>query len=164
MERFWAKVNKAGPVQPHVPRLGPCWTWTAFRNPNGYGMFMLNRRRGTVLSHRFAWELERGSTGGLHVLHKCDNRACVRPDHLFLGTEADNSADKVAKRRQSRGPAHGMKNRGEGQGGSKLTAADVLEIRAMLAAGIYQKVIAEKFGVEQTNISAIHTGKTWFHL
>lgn len=95
--RFWSKVKQGSP--------GKCWPWTAAVTHNGYGKAAIgpsNNRR-CVRAHRFVWELLRGPIPqGLQVLHRCDNRLCCNPDHLFLGTNLDNVADKVAKNRQAR--------------------------------------------------------------
>lgn len=108
VERFWAKVNKQGPVPAHRPELGPCWVWTGTvpKQP-GYGRFntgiKLAGRWVIVNVHRYSWELHHGPVpAGLWVLHRCDNRPCVRPDHLFLGTATDNNRDMVAKGRHWR--------------------------------------------------------------
>lgn len=83
-----------------------CWLWTGGRNPKGYGVFKVSGV-GFRGAHRVAWELANGpAPAGLCVLHHCDNPRCVRVDHLFLGTKADNSADMVAKGRQSHGERH----------------------------------------------------------
>src|SRR4030042_5725989 len=87
---FWRKINQCG--------LNGCWEWTASKDRNGYGMFRhetLSSSRGS-LAHRFSWEIHYGPIPpGLCVLHHCDNPICVRPDHLLLGTNADNMADKI---------------------------------------------------------------------
>ncbi|MGW2169160.1 HNH endonuclease signature motif containing protein [Streptomyces sp. NPDC001705] len=92
-ELFWPKVQWT--------RDG-CWEWGASRHRNGYGQFHLPGKR-HALAHRASWLLLFGPIpDGLHVLHRCDNRPCVRPDHLFLGTRVDNMQDMAAKGRRGR--------------------------------------------------------------
>jgi len=124
-ERFWRKVNKDGPVPAHRPELGPCWVWTDHLS-SGYGMIRLeSTKKGdkgqNVLCHRLAWFLETGTWPEPCALHKCDNRACVRFDHLFEGDRADNIRDMASK------------NRGRSWL-AKLLPADVIDIRNRLAA------------------------------
>lgn len=100
-ERFWSKVDQSG----------DCWLWAAYRNSRGYGMFMvsagspLQNTKSTRphLAHRIAWQLTYGTIpNGLVVCHHCDNPPCVRPDHLFLGTQSDNMVDSARKGRHAR--------------------------------------------------------------
>lgn len=92
MERFWAKVDRRGPDD--------CWEWTAGCNRKGYGKFSLDGA--TRQSHRISWELANGQIPeGLCVLHRCDNPPCCNPAHLFLGTHADNHADRSLKGRHA---------------------------------------------------------------
>lgn len=105
-ERFWQKVNKTGQVV--RPDLGPCWEWTA--SVSYYGMIHADGRMQNA--HRIAWSMAHGPIPhGAWVLHRCDNRLCVRPDHLFLGDAQANVDDMVAKGRHvaSRGDANGSR-------------------------------------------------------
>lgn len=97
-ERFWSKVTPAGDTE--------CWLWTGFRDRNGYGRIRKGSKKSdpTRTAHRHAWEMFNGSIpDGLLVCHKCDVANCVNPAHLFLGSTADNVADRVAKGRSSNG-------------------------------------------------------------
>ncbi len=100
-ERFESKITRHGPVVRE--ELGPCWDWTASLGNHGYGVLGLGGRTdGKDLAHRISWELSKGDIPeGVCVLHKCDRRSCVNPDHLFLGSKADNTADMVAKGRMT---------------------------------------------------------------
>ncbi len=96
--RFWKKVNQAGPVIRE--ELGCCWEWTGSTAANGYGNFAHPDKSFGKLAHRISWIFEHGIIAeGLLVLHKCDNRKCVRPDHLFLGNHQANALDASAKGR-----------------------------------------------------------------
>ena len=141
IERFWAKVVKE-------PNSG-CWLWTG-ASSHGYGS--LRFRGHGCRAHRVAWELHRGAVpNGVSVLHKCDTPLCVNPDHLFLGTQADNIKDAVAKGRIRRG--------GEA-GPSKLTADQVWEIRRRLPTSTVT-VLAREFSVAPASIRWIRDGKSW---
>ena len=143
VERFWAKVQKSD----------GCWNWTAGRSRGGYGKLGVNGHHMTA--HRVSWLLHHGSISkGLCVLHRCDNRRCVRPDHLFLGTAADNVWDCVRKGRNA-----GAK--GEKNGCAKLTQKDVVAIRASSA---NQLAVARLFGVGQSAVSSIKRRKRWGHV
>lgn len=139
--RLWAKVDKSG----------DCWVWTGHRT-RGYGK--LTVKKGVYITvHRLSWEITNGPIPpGMCVLHKCDNRVCVRPDHLFLGTKAQNNRDRTAKARQAWGERHGM---------HKLTLDDVEEVRRMYSAGVHKAVIASRFGVVRGTIGHILKGTTW---
>jgi|SRR5580704_2479376 hypothetical protein len=97
-ERFWSKVDKNGPIPEHVPHLGNCWVWTASLVHRGYGAFALTHQK-TVPAHRAAFFLHHGRWPEPCALHRCDNRACVRMDHLFEGTKGDNARDAIQKQR-----------------------------------------------------------------
>jgi len=102
-ERFWAKVNFDGPIQPHMDT--PCWEWTAYTR-GGYGALRAPSANGkpgrTVIAHRYSAMLHFGMFDSrLQVLHRCDNPKCVRPDHLFLGDRYLNMQDMSAKKRSS---------------------------------------------------------------
>ncbi len=153
--RFWAKVRKSD----------GCWLWTGGAPDPGYGLFWVGGRN--VGAHRFSYELHFGTVpDGLFVCHHCDVRACVRPDHLFLGTAADNSADMVRKGRSPR--LFGERNsnrrtrRGEDSHFARLTWTAVEEIRAIWKAGTQtQRALAEKYGVHPSLISHICAGRIW---
>lgn len=128
-----------------------CWLWTACTDRYGYGKFGVGGR--VVKAHRYSWELANGPNPScLHVCHKCDTPACVNPEHLFLGTPADNSADKVAKGR------HAFGSRASS---AKLTGADAVEI--YLAEGP-QKLIADRYGIDPAMVSNIKRRKSWAHV
>lgn len=89
-ERFWEKVDKSG----------DCWVWTRSTNGSGYGQITMPRAGAPMLAHRVSWLLHYGPIpAGLFVCHRCDNPPCIRPEHLFLGTNRDNSRDMGAKGR-----------------------------------------------------------------
>jgi hypothetical protein len=153
--RFWAKVNKNGPVPLHVPELGQCWEWTAYRGKFGYGEVGRSRPRRVELAHRVAWEFANGPAGEMCVLHKCDHPPCVRASHLFLGTRTENMADKIRKGRQTRGAA---------QGRAVLNEETVIRARQMRASGIKTGAISRALGIKYTTLRAVLSRQSWRHL
>ena len=140
-DRFWLHVNTASP--------DGCWIWTASVGGPGYAQFNSGHGK-MVYAHRFSWMLANGDIPkGMFVCHKCDNKRCVNPSHLFLGTPAENSLDMKNKGRQPRGTRNGN---------AKLSYADV---RAIREAKETQYELAKRFHVSQSAISLIKTGKLW---
>ena len=130
-----------------------CWTWTAGKGIGGYGRVRVGLK--TRYAHRVSFEIHRGTIPrGMFVCHSCDNPACLNPDHLFLGTPAENMADRDRKGRQAR-------QRGAQNAMAKLTDAAVLEIKAAVGP---QREIADRYGVSRGHISFIRTGRRWAHL
>lgn len=119
-ERFWEKVDKDGPIMPHMTT--QCWEWQAIVGSGGYGNFRVDKKM--LPAHRVSYEFSYGAIpDGMFICHKCDNRRCVRPDHLFAGTQKDNALDRESKGR-------GIYPKGENSARAKLTNAQVMEIRA----------------------------------
>lgn len=161
-ERFWAKVA----IPPNV--MTGCWEWTAGKR-SGYGKFYVGGA--TVRAHRVAWEAMNGTIpDGLFACHHCDNPSCVNPGHLFLGSPAENMADRDAKRRQASGERQGThtrpesRARGSRQGSAKLTESDIVEIRHRLEHGATGRSLASAFGVAEAMISNIKLHKNWRHV
>ena len=168
--RFWANVDKNRPIPAHVNT--PCWLWVAAKVRSGYGRFWVSGKM--LRAHRVAWMITQSPIPhDICACHRCDNPCCVNPSHLFLGTHADNSADREVKKRSNppRGDNHHSRihperiARGEAQGGAKLTVSKVLDIRARHAAGgITQRQLAILFGVCFQSINLIVHRKIWKHL
>jgi hypothetical protein len=149
--RFWSKVDRRGPDE--------CWEWRAYRMPNGYGQMGIGRK--VFSAHRLAYcigaSVDLPAIADWCVMHSCDNRGCVNPSHLSLGTYRDNNSDMDAKGR--RGVV-----RGEIAGRAKLTEHDVKAIRAARAAGAKVVPLAKTYGVYYTTIIAIAKRKSWKHI
>lgn len=141
----------------HVQRGEGCWEWTAYRDPKGYGRMGGCEPKTVILAHRASWEIHFGPIPpDTDVLHSCDNPPCSRPDHLFLGTALDNMQDASKKRRTTQG---------ERAFCAKLTAGQVLVIRARYAAGgISHQALADAYGVARESVSELIRRETWKHL
>jgi hypothetical protein len=140
----------------HYTNIGDgCWLWSGSSDHNGYGR--LNVGDVPMLAHRLSWEVHRGAIpDGMHVLHKCDNPACVNPSHLFLGTHQMNMADKMAKKRHRYGIS-----RGEVHGTAKLTEQQVREIRASTGPS---RTVGQKYGVSGRQVREIRARTAWTHV
>jgi len=133
-----------------------CFLWTGTTTGGGYGRVRRGKR--THYAHRVAYELLVGPIpDGMHVLHHCDTPPCVNPEHLFLGTDADNIQDMDRKGRR-------VTRKGELHPRARLTEDDVRTIRARAAAGETQRPLAREYGVDQATISNIVTRKSWKHV
>lgn len=144
-DRFWPRVSKSE----------GCWEWTGGLSTYGYGKISRSDRGRVehLTAHRVSWELHFGPVpDGQLVCHRCDNRRCVRPDHLFLGTPADNSRDMAQKGRSLQGERHHK---------AKLTPAAVQAIRS--ADATPNAELAARYGVSDQTIRAVRAGKAWRH-
>jgi hypothetical protein len=142
--RFWKQVNKTE----------TCWEWTGSMS-RGYGQIQITSPvRQTKKAHRVSWLLETGAEPKLQILHRCDNRKCVRPSHLFEGTQADNIADMYNKGRQS-------DPKGQQHGRAKLTEAKVREI---YSSHLSNAALGSLHGVSRFAISKIKCGVNWRHV
>ena len=176
---FWSKVRRG-------PAPNDCWVWTGRLNHKGYGILHWHGARS---AHRTAYILTNGPIppgSGYHgtcVLHACDNAVCVRPDHLWLGSSAENMADKVSKGRQSKGEAHTVIMRrvaargasngaythpesrpsGEANAAAKLTALKATAIRVAYLDGRTKSQLAREYGVSRPAIASILSRQTWKH-
>lgn len=144
-ERFWDKVDRSG----------SCWMWTAAKDRDGYGVFQVHPKQ--VRANRFSYMLAHGEIPeGMVVMHTCDRPSCVNPNHLSLGTLAENAADSARKARRPRGSRNHQ---------AKLTEGQVLDLRARYAAGgVTHAVLAEEFNISRALVSFILTRKAWKHI
>jgi len=151
-ERFMAKVNKSG----------DCWEWTGYFDTSGYGQISMSGR--ALLAHRISYVIHHPLTIDLRehreicVCHTCDNRKCVNPSHLFLGSVADNNRDREAKGR-------GNQPKGEKHRDAKLTEQQVREIRIKYAnGGISLRQLALEYGINFGTVGKIISRKLWKHI
>jgi hypothetical protein len=155
-ENFWSKVDRKQPDE--------CWIWQGYVAPSGYGVFAYAKGKAGK-AHRIAYVLTHGPVPAeLKVCHTCDVRACCNPGHLWIGTDADNAADRAAKGRtvhQFGAGYAGPRPHGESHGSAKLTEEIARQILSRTDKGAD---LAREFGVSQTCISRLRTGRTWPHL
>lgn len=147
-ERFWSKVNKTD----------FCWIWTsASKDSGGYGYISVGRRM--VRAHRLSYLWTFGKLPkDKFVCHTCDNRLCVNPKHLFLGTPKDNVHDMIRKKRDKKAV-------GEKASRSKLTAEQVKEIRVLFPKlNISYSAMGRLYGVKHSSIKRIILGLAWSHI
>ena len=153
---FWENVNKQGPWQPHLR--SRCWEWTAGQSRSGYGTAAAGDVR--TNAHRVAWFLTHGCWPTPMCLHRCDNRICVRPSHLYEGNQVDNMRDAHARHRVNR--------KGEAGGHHTLTEKDVLYIRRIHVPyaedGRGCVALGKRFGVTKECIYLVVKRKIWRHL
>ncbi len=146
-ERFWKFVAVSA-----VP--DACWVWTGARASKGYGAFMCWPK--TRVAHRVAYSMTYGPIpAGMCVLHRCDTPPCCRPDHLFLGTRADNNRDMMEKGRMAVGEMYPF---------AKLTGENVKAMRLLRASGMTFQAIADLYDVHNVTAYFAITGKNWAHI
>lgn len=152
-ERFWSFVQKG---------VGDaCWLWTKSLSRYGYGQQWVGGKN--WITHRLAWTLTNGEIPkGLCLCHRCDNPACVRPDHMFLGTQRDNLRDMRAKGRERNYRTDPP--RGELNGRARLTVDDVREIRRRAALGVSHSEIGRAFKYHRANVAHIVNRRVWKHV
>jgi hypothetical protein len=159
VDRFWRQVQKGA----------GCWLWLGLCDTNGYGRLFIGPEAGNEMkAHRFSWELHCGPIPEDQMaLHQCDTPPCVNYAHLYLGTNTDNMRDRARRGRQPRGYhiPDAKRRRGEESANAKLTAGQVREIRARVAAGETNlRLLAEFYGITRSNVSCIVRRKSWAHL
>lgn len=163
-ERFWNFIDKNGRDNETLPAykyLTRCWAWTLKKDKDGYGNFWYNRKN--IKAHRFSYHLHHPLTMNMNdikmfVCHRCDNPECCNPEHLFLGTHADNNRDRDEKGRRKI-------IKGEQNNFAKLTETQVREIREKYAEGVVtQQKLGDEYGVCQAAIWQIITRKVWKHV
>lgn len=143
--RFWSKVDVRGPDD--------CWEWKGRPTKYGYGVLGVGPK--VRRAHRVSWVIEHGSLSDEdHVLHRCDNRICVNPRHLWLGDNAANVADRVAKGRSGTVDS-------ELHHAAKLTRSDVRRMRSLIEQGYRQVDLADQFNVSQATVSRVKRRAIW---
>lgn len=149
-ERFWPKVDR--------PSTDNCWPWLGFVDGAGYGRFRIGGQAGkSERASRVMWTLVFGPIPeGQCVCHRCDNPRCVNPDHLFLGSHAENMADMARK-----GRAGPRKNPGERASRAKFTNAEAAAMREAYEAGESTNSIARRLGLNRSTVYYIVSGRRY---
>lgn len=143
--KFWERVDMSG----------DCWEWQRATTGEGYGNLWIDGKN--VRAHRYSYSLAHGPIPeGMCICHHCDNPVCVRPSHLFMGTNGDNIRDAFAKGKFDR--------RGEKNANSKLCADDVHKIRQLYSIGIPQSMLTKAWGISHPHINRIVHNKCWRHI
>lgn len=138
-------------VEP-VPFSG-CWLWTGCVTDDGHGRFWVNGAQPPA--HRASWRLHAGAIpDGAQVLHKCDVACCVNPNHLYLGTDADNARDRVMRGRSAPVDKENAPN-------AKLTQVQVDEMRLLRAQGATQRLLSAQFGISRSQVYNIVNRRQW---
>ena len=177
LRNFWRRVDKNGPLPdqsiPHYRGLSQCWTWLGSLHPQkGYGQLGWNGR--LIYVHRFSWILANGAIpDGMRILHRCDIRSCVNPDHLFVGTDEDNARDRESKSRgkQPCGDMNGKRRhpdkcaRGERNGNAILTLEQIVQMRFRYRlGGISHQALADEYGIDKSQAGRIIRRQFWKHV
>jgi hypothetical protein len=145
-ERFWSKV--AITANPNK-----CWEWQAALFEKGYGQIRVNQRM--LRANRVAWYLTHGLFSDQYILHSCDNKKCVNPNHLHEGSNQDNAREASER---------GLLSMGERHHKAKLTSKQVLHIRKLATSGLSDTAISKVFGVSLNSVYLIKTRRTWKHI
>ena len=153
-KRFWDKVDKSG----------DCWDWRGAVTDRGYGHFWDGNKK--VRSHRFVYTLLMGFIpDGMYVCHHCDNPGCVKPSHLFLGTQRDNIQDSIAKGRfKFVFGTYVLDTKGENNGNSRLCENDVHEIRRLCSLGVKRTLVAKMWRISRRHVKSIVLRTRWKHI
>lgn len=158
--KFWRRVDTSSDEG--------CWPFLGYCLPNGYGQIkrVIDGQKVSYVTHKFVYELIHGEVPeGKKVCHDCDNPPCVRPDHLWLGTQAENLKDARDKGRAVPFGGKRADNQGERHGMALLTEEAVIEIRYLWSLGQHtQRQLAEMFGVSRGAICSVVRGQSWKHL